>query len=89
MLPSFDGRKLICTYGDSNFLIVHYLTGESDIAYFIRVRDGKISSSCFHDMNDIDQSFYLASESLLLLVNRKGIRKLKIHNIESFLDDEA
>ncbi len=71
-------------YGDSNFLIVHRDFGH---AYFIRVRDGEISSSYLDYVEhiDIDQSFYLASQSLLLLVNRYGISKLKIHNIENFL----
>ncbi len=74
----------MCIYGDSNFLIVH-CTG---YIYFIRVRDGEISSSYLYyaEHFDIDQSFYLASQSLLLLVYRyHGIRKLKIHNFENFL----
>ena len=52
---------------------------------FIRVRDGKISSSYLRHLGRVDQSFYIASQNLLLLVNRYGIRKLKIHNIENFL----
>ncbi len=77
---SFSSYEFI--YGDSNFLIA--LCGFERI-YFIRVRDGEISSSDLRHIERIDQSFYLASKSLLLLVNRNGIRKLKIHNIENFL----
>ncbi len=79
-LSSFDDYKII--YGDSNFLIVER---DFEHTYFIRVRDGKISSSYLRHIERIDQSFYLASQSLLLLVHRNGIRKLKIHNIENFL----
>ena len=78
-LTFFRGDEII--YGDSNFLIGRH---DEDV-YFIRVRDGKISCSCLHHKERINQSFYLASESLLLLVNRNRIRKLKIHNIENFL----
>ncbi len=69
-------------YGDSNFFI-----GYRDFEHidFIRVRDGEIISIYLRFTKDINQSFYLASQSLLLLVNRNGIRKLKIHNIENFL----
>ncbi len=61
------------------FIIFH------DYISFIRVRDGENSFSLLNDVGQVDQSFYLASQSLLLLVNRNGIRKLKIHNIENFL----
>ena len=82
-LSSFGDYESECIYRDSNFLIFHDDIGQH--VDFIRVRDGKISSSCLPLIEHIDQSFYLASQSLLLLVNRNGIRKLKIHNIENFL----
>ena len=70
-------------YGDSNFLIVH--DGIDEHTYFIRMRDGEISHSFLNHDGDINQSFYLASQTLLLLVNKNGIKKFKIHNIENFL----
>jgi hypothetical protein len=76
----FEDYEII--YGDSNFLIVHYRIG---YIYFIRVRDGEISSSYLNYAELVNQAFYLASQSLFLVVNRNGIRKLKIHNIENFL----
>ncbi len=79
---SFEDHELKCIYGDSNFLIVHHI---HDYISFIRVRDGENSFSLLNDVGQVDQLFYLASQSLLLLVNRNGIRKLKIHNIENFL----
>ena len=80
-LSRFEDYEFTCIYGDSNFLIVHHIGS----IYFIRARGGEISYSCLCHIERIDQSFYLASESLLLLVNGNGIRKLKIHNIENFL----
>ncbi len=79
-LSSSDDYEII--YGDSNFLIVQDGIG---YIYFIRVRDGKISSSYLNYAELVNQAFYLASQSLFLVVNRNGIRKLKIHNIENFL----
>ncbi len=81
-LSSFD-NEFTCIYGDCNFLIVRHI---HEYMYIIRVRDGEISDSFLNNcIEHIDQSFYIASQNLLLLINRYGISKLKIHNFENFL----
>jgi hypothetical protein len=72
-------------HGDSKYIIVFDTEGW---IHFVKLADGKITASVFLGefagfQWDVS-SFYIASQSLLLLVGKSEINIFKIHNIENY-----